>query len=155
MTEYRFGPFELIESEVVRLWRNDPGPKRIEVSLEPKQEQILLYLIKHHTKVVSRKELYNAVWYNYPNGRRETEENNLSAQISFLRDGQALLHETVHGDTDRACGQIDDWAYRIDRQRPFVQQYFQHAEIREPEPGLFNTSGCVPRQGAHRLHHRS
>src|SRR6202142_3185969 len=38
---------------------------------------------------------------------------------------QALFHKPVHGDTDRACGQIDDWAYRIDRQRPFVQQYFQ------------------------------
>src|SRR5258707_2502795 len=37
---------------------------------------------------------------------------------------QALLHETVHGDTDRAWGQIDDRAYRIDRQRPFVQQHF-------------------------------
>src|ERR1035441_4631263 len=34
---------------------------------------------------------------------------------------QALLHETVHGGTDRARGQIDDRAYRIDRQRPFVQ----------------------------------
>src|SRR6266853_899550 len=58
---------------------------------------------------------------------------------------QALLHETVHGDTDRTCGQIDDRAYRIDGQRPLVQQDFQHAEIREAEPGLFNTSGCIPR----------
>src|ERR1039457_3674870 len=103
MTEYRFGPFELIESEVVRLWRNDPGPKRIEVSLEPKQEQILLYLIKHHTKVVSRKELYNAVWYNDPNGRRETEENNLSAQISFLRDGLGEVYITNGWDQEYAC----------------------------------------------------
>src|ERR1700676_4834136 len=66
---------------------------------------------------------------------------------------QALRDEAVDSDTDRAWGQIDDWAYRIDGQRPFVQQCFQHAEIREAEPGLFNTSGCVPRQGAHRLHH--
>src|SRR6266705_1174285 len=66
---------------------------------------------------------------------------------------QALLHEAVDSDTDRAWGQIDDWAYRIDGQRPFVQQGFQHAEIREAEPGLFNTSGRIPRQGAHRLHH--
>src|SRR6266404_3819105 len=36
---------------------------------------------------------------------------------------------------------------------PFAQQEFQHAEIREAESGLFNTSGCVPCQGAHRLHH--
>src|SRR6516162_11111148 len=66
---------------------------------------------------------------------------------------QALREETVHSDTDRAWGQIDDWAYRIDGQRPFVQQDFQHAEIREAESGLFNISGCVPCQGAHRLHH--
>jgi hypothetical protein len=66
---------------------------------------------------------------------------------------QAFLEEAVHGDTDRTWGQIDDWAYRIDGQRPFVQQKFQHAEIREAESGLFNTSGSVPCQGAHRLHH--
>src|ERR1700745_3079436 len=66
---------------------------------------------------------------------------------------QALRDEAVDSDTDRAWGQIDDWAYRIDGQRPFVQQDFQHAEIRETEPGLFNTSGGVTRQGAHGLHH--
>jgi len=66
---------------------------------------------------------------------------------------QALRDEAVDSDTDRAWGQIDDRAYRIDGQRPFVQQGFQHAEIREAEPGLFNTGGCIPRQGAHRLHH--
>src|SRR5215472_7456307 len=66
---------------------------------------------------------------------------------------QAFREETVHSDTDRAWSQIDDWAYRIDGQRPFVQQEFQHAEIREAESGLFNTSGCVPCQGPHRLHH--
>jgi len=59
--------------------------------------------------------------------------------------------EAIDSDTDRAWGQIDDWAYRIDGQRPFVQKEFQHAEIREAESGLVNTSGCVPCQGAHRL----
>jgi polyphosphate glucokinase len=48
---------------------------------------------------------------------------------------------------------IDDRADRVDGQRPFVQQEFQHAKIREAESGFFNTSGCVPRHGAHRLHH--
>src|SRR5258708_15181518 len=66
---------------------------------------------------------------------------------------QALRDEAVDSDTDRAWGQIDDWAYRIDGQRPFVQQDFQHAGIRVAEPSIFNTSGCIPRQGAHRLHH--
>jgi phosphoglycerate kinase len=58
---------------------------------------------------------------------------------------QALRDQAVDSDTDRARGEIDDRAYRIDGQRPFVQQGFQHAEIREAEPGLFNTSGRIPR----------
>src|SRR3979490_818538 len=66
---------------------------------------------------------------------------------------QALRDEAVHSDTDRAWGQIDDRAYRIDGQRPFVQQDFQHAEIRKAEPGVFNIGCCVARQRAHRLHH--
>src|SRR6266571_7882088 len=66
---------------------------------------------------------------------------------------QALRDEAIDSDTDRAWGQIDDWAYRIDGQRPFVQQDFQHAEIREAEPGIFNTSSGIARQRAHRLHH--
>src|ERR1700759_1322325 len=37
---------------------------------------------------------------------------------------RALLHETVHSDTGRARSQIDDRAYPIDGQRPFVQQGF-------------------------------
>ena len=66
---------------------------------------------------------------------------------------QPLRDEAVDSRTDRAWGQIDHWAYRIDGQRPFVEQELQHAEIREAQPGLFNTSGRVPCQGAHRLHH--
>ena len=54
---------------------------------------------------------------------------------------QALDDETIDSDTDRTWGQIDDWAYRVDGQRPFVQQELEHADIREAESGLFNTSG--------------
>ena len=66
---------------------------------------------------------------------------------------KALRKETVDSDTDRAWGQIDDWAYRIDGQRPFVQQDFEHGEIRQAEPRIFYIRGCVPRQRSHRLHH--
>src|SRR5260370_3592795 len=66
---------------------------------------------------------------------------------------QALRDEAIDSDTDRTWGQVYDWAYRIDGQRPNAQQDFQHAEIREAESGLFNTSGCVPCHGPHRLHH--
>jgi hypothetical protein len=66
---------------------------------------------------------------------------------------QAFLDEAVHSGTDRTRGQIDNRAYRVDGQWPFMEQDFQHAEIRKAESSLFNTSGCVPCQGAHRLHH--
>src|SRR2546428_9856994 len=84
-----------------------------------------------------------------------SEGNDPNASVFGALDpaDQALRDEAIDRDTDRAWGQIDDWAYRIDGHRPFVQQEFQHAEIREAESGLFNTSGCVPCQGAHRLHH--
>src|SRR5260370_19425270 len=83
------------------------------------------------------------------------EGNDPNASVFGALDpaDQALRDEAIDSDTDRAWGQIDHWAYRIDGQRPFAQQEFQHAEIREAESGLFNTSGCVPCQGAHRLHH--
>jgi hypothetical protein len=35
---------------------------------------------------------------------------------------QALRDEAIDRDTDRAWGQINDWAYRIDGQRPFMQE---------------------------------
>src|SRR5207245_8036993 len=83
------------------------------------------------------------------------EGNDPNASIFGALDpaDQSLRDEAIDSDTDRAWGQIDHWAYRIDGQRPFAQQEFQHAEIREAESGLFNTSGCVSCQGAHRLHH--
>src|SRR5260370_27446590 len=67
----------------------------------------------------------------------------------------ALRDEAIDKDTDRAWGQIDDWADRIDGQRPIALQEFQHAEIREAESGLFNTGGSLPCHRAPRLHHYS
>ena len=83
------------------------------------------------------------------------EGNDPNASIFGALDpaDQALRDEAIDSDTDRAWGQIDHWTYRIHGQRPFAQQEFQYAEIREAESGLFNSSGCVPCQGAHRLHH--
>src|SRR5438445_1248942 len=66
---------------------------------------------------------------------------------------QALRDQAVHGDTNRTWGQMDDRAYRVDGQRPLMEQDLQHSEIRVAEPGLFNTSCCVARQGLHRLQH--
>src|SRR5216683_2900409 len=66
---------------------------------------------------------------------------------------QALRDETVHGNADRTWGEIDDRAYRIDGQRPLMEQYFQHAEIRVSKSSSFDSRGCVARQRAHRLQH--
>src|SRR5437667_4118070 len=85
--------------------------------------------------------------------RGEGNDPNASVFGALNPADEALRDEAIDSDTDRAWGQIDDWADRIDGQRPFAQQEFQYAEIREAESGLFNTSGCVPCQGAHRLHH--
>ena len=59
------------------------------------------------------------------------EGNDSNASVFGALDpaDQALRDEAIDRDTDRAWGQIYDWAYRVDRQRPFVQQEFQHAEI--------------------------
>ena len=63
------------------------------------------------------------------------EGNDPNAPIFGALDAadQAPCDEAVDSSTDRAWGQIDNWAYRIDGQRPFVQQGFQHAEIRGAE----------------------
>src|SRR6201981_911222 len=86
-------------------------------------------------------------------GWGEGNDPNASVFGALYPADQALRDEAIDSGTDRAWGQIDHWAYRIDGQRPFAQQEFQYAEIREAESGLFNTGGCVPCQGAHRLHH--
>ena len=87
-----------------------------------------------------------------PRGVRATIRTRRSSALS-TRLTRPFATEAVDSSTDRARGEIDDRAYRIDGQGPFVQQDFQYAEIREAEPGLFNTSGRVLCQGAHRLHH--
>src|SRR5260370_20086375 len=93
-------------------------------------------------------------------GKNETlaawgESNDPNASVFGALDpaDQALRDEAIDRDTDRAWGQIDHWAYRIDGQRPFAQEEFQHAEIREAESGLFNTGGHVPCHRAPVPHH--
>ena len=83
------------------------------------------------------------------------EGNDSNASVFGALDSadQALREKPIDSDTDRAWGQIYDWSYRVHGQRPFVQQEFQHGEIREAESGLLNTSDRVLCQGAHRLHH--
>jgi len=85
--------------------------------------------------------LSSSVWNAFESGNNEIlatwgEGNDPNASVFGALDpaDQALRDEAIDKDTDRAWGQIDDWADRIDGQRPIVQQEFQHAEIRQPSP---------------------
>jgi hypothetical protein len=83
----------------------------------------------------------------------EGNDPNASVSGAVAPVGQALRDEAIDSDTDRTWRQIDDRAYRIDGQRPFMQQDFKHAEIRVAKSSVFNTECCVSRQRTHRLHH--
>jgi putative oxidoreductase len=85
--------------------------------------------------------------------RGKSNDPNASVFGALDPADQALRDEPIDSDTDRTWSQIYHWAYRIDGQRASVQQEFEHGEIREAESGLLNTSGRVPSEGAHRLHH--
>ena len=72
--------------------------------------------------------------------RGEGSNPNASVFGALNPADQALGDEAIDSDTDRAWRQIDDRADRIDGQRPFVQQEFQHAETRPDETsGQFAT----------------
>lgn len=51
-----FGSFRL-DSENVQLWRGDQA-----ISLRPKSAAVLIYLFRHHGRLVSKKELIENVW---------------------------------------------------------------------------------------------
>src|SRR6202011_826633 len=60
-------------------------------------------------------------WSNeIPAARCERNDTNPAVFAALYPADQPLREKAVHGDTDRTWGQIDDRAYRIDRQRPFV-----------------------------------
>ena len=62
----------------------------------------------------------------------EGDDTNASVFPALDSGYQALREKTVHSDTDRAWGQIDDRADRVDGQRPFVQQWTRTA-MRSPK----------------------
>ena len=60
-------------------------------------------------------------WSNeIPAARCERNDTNPSVFPALYPADQALREEAVYGDTDRTWSQIDNRAYRIDWQRPFV-----------------------------------
>src|SRR6266850_7468117 len=85
--------------------------------------------------------------------RGEGDDPNAPVLGALDSADQALRDETVHGNADRTWGEIDDRAYRIDGQRPLMEQHFQHAEIRVSKSSSLDSRGCVARQRAHRLQH--
>src|SRR5579862_6223278 len=60
-------------------------------------------------------------WSNeIPAARCERNDTNPAVFAALYPADQPLREKAVHGDTDRTGGQIDNRAYRIDGQRPFV-----------------------------------
>src|SRR5580693_6666486 len=65
--------------------------------------------------------MFSEGWSNeIPAARCERNDTNPAVFAALYAADQPLREKAVHGDTDRTWGQIDDRAYRIDRQRPFV-----------------------------------
>ena len=71
---HEFGPFRLDTGERLLLRAGQP------VSLTPKAFDLLVYLVEHHGRLVSKKELLSAVWSD-----TFVEEANLTYTISALR----------------------------------------------------------------------
>src|SRR5579863_3119383 len=60
-------------------------------------------------------------WSNeIPAARGERNDTNPAVFAALYAADEPLREKAVHGDTDRTWGQIDNRAYRIDGQRPFV-----------------------------------
>lgn len=72
---YRFGEFQLNAARRLLLQRGVP------VTLPPRQLSLLLVLVKAADRIVSKEELYRAVW-----GERIVTEQNLTVQMAGLRD---------------------------------------------------------------------
>lgn len=71
---YEFDDFRLNATERVLLRRNEPVP------LTPRVFDTLLYLVRHHGKVLEKNELMSQIWPD-----AVVEENNLNQNISTLR----------------------------------------------------------------------
>lgn len=102
---YVFGPFRFTPAEY-RLEQKGGGP----TSLTAKERDLLLFLVKNHQRVISREEIFDAVW------QQVVEDNVLTAQIKNLRElmgdtakGSKYL-ETLPGRGIRFCIDVqEDW----------------------------------------------
>src|SRR5437868_14031920 len=84
---YRFGRFELQPRERRLLAGGEP------TTIHPRAFDVLLTLVERAGRLVTKEELLDVVW-----PKLVVEENNLQAQVSFLRKtlGPAAI-ATVHG----------------------------------------------------------
>lgn len=84
MTTYRFGPFRLLP-EQRRLEREGTA-----VPLTPKAFDLLVVLVRHRARALSKDELLELVW-----SRASIEEGNLAQQVLLLRRALADAGECV------------------------------------------------------------
>jgi predicted ATPase len=71
---YRFSDFQLLPGRRLLLGGNDP------VALTPRALSVLIALVERHDRIVTKEEIYSAVW-----GDVVVEERNLTVQVSVLR----------------------------------------------------------------------
>ncbi|MGY4572347.1 winged helix-turn-helix domain-containing protein [Bradyrhizobium pachyrhizi] len=103
---FSFGLFELDEAGRVLLCA------RQEVPLQPRVFDLLIYLVRHRDRVISKEELLEAVWPDVT-----VTDNSLQRAVSALR---AALR---HGGMDGAIRNLPGKGYR----------FFLESEIRQPE----------------------
>ena len=84
MVTYRFGPFRLVPDQR-RLERDGTA-----LALTPKAFDLLVALVQHHTRVLSKDEILTLVW----NGSA-VEEGNLAQQVLVLRRALADAGDCV------------------------------------------------------------
>ncbi|MBR0936948.1 transcriptional regulator [Bradyrhizobium jicamae] len=92
-----FGPFELDEARRVVLCA------RQEVAMQPRVFDLLVYLVRHHDRVISKDELLDAVWSEVT-----VTDNSLQRAVSSLRavlrqGGMASVIRNVPGKGYRFC----------------------------------------------------
>lgn len=99
---YRFDEF-LVDPEAWGLYQNDR-----EVHVEPVVLKLLIYLIEHRGRLVTRRELMDSVW-----GDTVVSDSALASAITRLRDtlgdkpAQHRYLETVHGKGYRFVAEVE------------------------------------------------
>jgi DNA-binding winged helix-turn-helix (wHTH) protein len=123
---YRFGPFAL--SPERRCLERDGAP----VPLTPKAFDLLVALVRHRARALSKDEILTLVW-----PRSHVEEGNLAQQILLLRKALAAAGECVTT--------VPRHGYRF--VAPVVEQSAEHPPSSSPHCLIWDTREIPLREG--------